>query len=148
MPTSFDKMAAKGNAFINEMGRTLGWVDDPAKTLRVLKAVLHALREQLTWEESLQMMAQLPMFMKALYVEGWSPKAPYKVKDVDAFYDLMRTYNVVDEHDLPNREHAEVATQTVFVLLRQYVSAGEMEDIVSQMPKELKPLLAGSIPLM
>ncbi len=50
---NFEKYAEKGNRFIKDLARELGCPDDKKKAGRVLKAVLKALRNRLSHEESM-----------------------------------------------------------------------------------------------
>jgi uncharacterized protein (DUF2267 family) len=49
----------------------LGFPEDKKLSTRVLRAVLHALRSRPTIQQFFQMMAQFPMVLKAIYVDGW-----------------------------------------------------------------------------
>ena len=80
MSLDFKKFAEKGNQFLNELAKELGHPEDTAMAGRKLRAVLHATRDQLTTEESLQLLAQLPLFLKAIYVENWKRASKKKRK--------------------------------------------------------------------
>lgn len=85
---NFDKYSHKANEILNELSVKLGCPSDKDKAWRILRSVLHALRNRLTAEESLQLIAQLPMYLKALYVDGWKlRKDNYKIKHIDEFLD-------------------------------------------------------------
>ena len=140
MSLDFDKFAAKGNKFLKDLAKELGHPKDRAKAGRKLRAVLYATRDQLTMEESLQLLAQLPMFLKAIYVEQWkSGKRKNKIKHVEEFIDVIKQYDFkTASHDFTNDDEIENAAVVVFLCLRQYISLGEMEDIKAVLPKELK----------
>src|SRR5437868_4188083 len=69
MAIDFDKYAAKGNELLNLLADDLQVPADKAG--RILRSVLHAIRNRLSVQESLQVIAQLPMALKALYVDQW-----------------------------------------------------------------------------
>ncbi len=48
-------------------------LSDRHAAYRVLRAVLHALRDRLTVAETVDLGAQLPMLIRGLYYEGWTP---------------------------------------------------------------------------
>ena len=73
MSYHFNQYASEGNQFLKELAKALGNAENIAKAGRTLKSVLHLLRNQLTIEESLQLIAQFPMFLKAVYVSEWKP---------------------------------------------------------------------------
>jgi uncharacterized protein (DUF2267 family) len=143
MALHFDKYAQDGKAFVNHLAGSLGYADDPAKAGRVLKAVLHALRDRISPEESLQLLAQLPMFLKAVYVEGWHRLSPLpRIKHLEDFIDeVVAADGKTGVWDFPTDAAAEHAIRTVFEALRKYVSEGEIEDIRAELPKALAELL-------
>lgn len=147
MSIDFNKYAAKGNQFVNRLAREFGQSEDTAKAGRKLRAVLHALRDILTIEESIQMVAQLPMFLKAVYVEGWKIRGKKKkIKHVEDFIQLIRKYDErSDTVDFNDDEDVERTAIVVFHLLREYISLGEMQDIESILPKDLKYLTGQNI---
>jgi len=71
MQINFDKYAQTGRDFVKKIATKLGDPDDLEVAGRLLRSTLHVLRDQSTPEESVQFISQLPMFVKALYVDGW-----------------------------------------------------------------------------
>jgi uncharacterized protein (DUF2267 family) len=140
MALNFNKFAEQGNGFIKDLSKELGYPEDILRAGRVLKAILHALRNQLTTEESLQLLAQFPMFLKAVYVEKWtlhrSTKKPRRFKDF--FHEIKTIDKKTGEHDFPSDANIDHSLSVVFMALRKYVSLGELEDIKAVLPKELK----------
>ncbi|RYY33003.1 DUF2267 domain-containing protein, partial [archaeon] len=67
MTMNFDQYALTGKEFLNKVAFELGDEEDTSRASRLLRATLRTLRDQSTPEESLQMISQLPMFIKALY---------------------------------------------------------------------------------
>lgn len=143
MALNFKKFAAEGTHFVNDLARELGYPKDTVRAGRVLKSIMHALRNQLTVEESVQLLAQLPMFLKAVYVESWTLHKPSKkAKHLDDFYKEIRAINqLTAENDFPNDDSIDNALSVVFMALRKHISLGELEDIKAVLPKELKPIL-------
>lgn len=140
MESIFDKYASDGNKFIIELADKLNHPEDTARAGRKLKAVLHTLRNHLTIEESVQMLAQLPMFMKAIFVDKWSLRNNAKrTKHLDDFYkEVQNTIKETSQLDFPHLVDASEATSVVLFMLKRYVSEGEMEDLRAVMPKDLK----------
>ncbi len=142
MALNFNQFAAEANAFMKEYSKQLNLSTDKDKAGRVLSSILHGLREIISIEESLQLMAQFPMFLKAVYVNGWSNHKKYRVKSMEEFIDLIREFNgVTSLHDFENDEIAENYINTTFIVLRKYVSLGELEDIRTELPKDLKSMV-------
>jgi uncharacterized protein (DUF2267 family) len=122
MPLNFDKYAAKGNEFINALETEL---ENKGRdhAARVLRSVFRALRNRLSVNESMQFAAQLPMALKAVYIDGWKPgKKQKRIQTMDDFAN-----EVIHEDGL-----------TVMRTLSNYVSAGEMKDISSVFPISMK----------
>tara|TARA_R110002050_G_scaffold286468_3_gene437002 strand:- start:86232 stop:86684 length:453 start_codon:yes stop_codon:yes gene_type:complete len=144
MALNFNQYATEGNTFLKEYTKELDLGKDTDKAGRIFTAIMHALRDIIPPEESLQLIAQLPMFLKAVYVNGWTiKKTRPKIKHIPEFLDLVR------EHDGPasindfeySDEVAEQYVDTTFIYLRKYISLGEMEDIRDGLPKDLKSLI-------
>lgn len=145
MGVNFDKYAREGNFFIKELAKELDMEHDLDRAGRIITSILQALREVIPISESFQFMAQLPMFLKALYVNGWSmnKKGP-KIKNREQFMKLVReqqpqSANVDFGYELEDTSRYVEAT---LIFLRQYVSAGEMKDIRDTLPKDLKNLFS------
>ena len=140
MALDFDKFATKGNKFLKDLAKQLGHPEDIPKAGRKLRAVLHATRDQLSMEESLQLLAQLPMFLKAVYVENWKSTRKKKgIKHVEDYLKEIQRYDFrTAKNDFTNEDEVENAAVVVFLCLRRYISLGEMEDIKAVLPKELK----------
>ena len=142
MSLNFNQFASEANAFLKEYTEGLSLGDDREKAGRILSSILHGLREVISTEESLQLMAQFPMFLKAVYVNGWSSHKKKKVKSMTDFIDLVREFDgVTSINDFRSDEVAENYINTTFILLRKYISLGELEDIRTELPKDLKSMV-------
>ena len=142
MSLNFNHFAAEANSFLKEYTKELNLNNDTDSAGRILTSILHGLREIISTQESLQLMAQFPMFLKAIYVNGWSSHQKRKIKHMKEFIDLVRDFNGVTAfHDFENDELADNYIHTTFILLRKYISLGELEDIRSELPKDLKSIV-------
>jgi uncharacterized protein (DUF2267 family) len=96
-------------------------------------AVFHALRDRLTKEEASQLAAQLPEPLKAVWSAGeCSGRRPTEL-DRNAFY-----AHVMREARLASTREARWMTLAVFAALKEQLSPGEAEDVMAQLPKDLK----------
>ena len=146
MGLNFNQYAKEANSFLKDYTKQMSLNDDVEKAGRILSSVLHGLRAIISTEESLQFMAQLPMFLKAVYVNGWTLKEKRRVKSMVDFIDLIRKYDgKTSVHDFESDEKAENYIKTTFIVLRKYVSLGELEDIRNEMPKDLKSIIYQNI---
>ncbi len=148
MALNFNQYATEGNTFLNDYTKQLNLGRDTEMAGRIFTAIMHALREIIPVEESLQFIAQLPMFLKAAYVNGWTVKKQKpKIKRMEDFIELVKKF---DGHmavkDFSNDDDlAEKYIDVTFILLRKYVSLGELEDIRSALPKDLKSMVGSNI---
>ena len=146
MGLNFNQYAKEANSFLKDYSKQMSLNDDIEKAGRILSSILYGLRAIISTEESLQFLAQLPMFLKAVYVNGWTLKKRPKVKNMLDFIDLIRQYNgKTSVHDFESDEKAENYIKTTFIVLRKYVSLGELEDIRDEMPKDLKSIIYQNI---
>jgi uncharacterized protein (DUF2267 family) len=142
MALNFNQFAKEGNAFLKEFAKKINMPNETDKAGRILSSILHGLREVITIEESLQLISQFPMFLKAVYVNKWSTRRKKKVKTMTDFIDLIREMNGVTAlNDFESEEVAENYINATFILLRKYVSLGELEDLRTVLPKDLKSIV-------
>ena len=141
MALNFNQFAADANSFMKEYAEKLN-TEDKDKAGRILSAILHGLREVISTEESLQLIAQLPMFLKAVYVNGWSSHKKQQIKSMVEFIDLINSFDgVTSINDFESDKKTIKYIKTTFLVLRKYISHGELKDIRTELPKELKSLI-------
>ena len=131
MALNFNKFAVEANTFLKAYTKKLN-LKDTEKAGRILSSI----------EESLNLIAQFPMFLKAVYVNGWTTHKKEKIKSMSEFIDLVRKYDgVTSVYDFESDDVAENYIFTTFIQLRKYISLGELEDIRTELPKELKSMV-------
>ena len=146
MGLNFNQFAKEANMFLKEYSEELNLDKETDKAGRILSSILHGLREVISTEESLQLIAQFPMFLKAVYVNGWSGHKKKKIKNLVEFIDLIREFNgVTSIYDFESDEIAENYIKSTFIVLRKHISLGELEDIRTVLPRELKSLIYQNI---
>ena len=143
MAINFDKFAAEGNEFINELSRNLGHENNKAQVGILLRAVLHELRDCLTFAQSLNLISQFPMFLKALYVEQWKhSEHPPRIKTLEEFA------NRVEEEQRKfgerqfnwNESTIDLVSTVLNTLYKKYLTEGQIEDMRAELGGELKSL--------
>jgi uncharacterized protein (DUF2267 family) len=139
----FDKHAQVGNELLGHLASEIGEPDNLKKADRMLKAVLHTLRDSIPMEESFQFMAQLPLIVKGIYVSDWKYSTqPKKIRHLDAFIEEVKIKdNMTGEGDFKNSDKASLLIKKVFKVLGQYASRGEWKDILANLPRDIRPLL-------
>jgi uncharacterized protein (DUF2267 family) len=105
------------------------------KAERATAAVLHALRDRLTPEEARQAVAQLPRELKEIWASGERLGRTVERMHRRSFYDRVR-----GEARLTSMTEARDATRAVFGALKEQISPGEADDILAQLPRDLKEI--------
>lgn len=100
---------------------------------RMTAAVFHALRDRLTPEEADQVVAQLPQELKDVWLEGEATERQPVKMDRQEFY-----ARVAREAGLQKTALARWTTLAVFAALKEQLTPGEAEDVMAQLPKDLK----------
>lgn len=119
--------------WINELAERLGWASKRS-ALRLLRVVLHEIRDRLSQDELAQFSAQLPLLIRGMLFEGWVPKRTPKLeRNADAFAQEIAT-QVGEESEYRGPEDIHY----VFELLNNRISRGEVEDIRARLPESLR----------
>jgi uncharacterized protein (DUF2267 family) len=138
-PTRFDildRSVEKTHVWLNDLAEELG-TDDPQYAYRVLRAFLHALRDRLSVDEAAQLAAQLPIFIRGVFYEGWDPsRTPERDRDVDTF--LRR---IGGDALLAGETEASLAATAASRVLSRHISTGETESVLHMLPEHLRELL-------
>jgi uncharacterized protein (DUF2267 family) len=135
---TFSTTVDKTNRLLKEIEQSYGWPPERRnQSYAALRAVLHALRDRLTVDESAQFAAQLPMLVRGVYYDGWDPSRVPRKMTSDEF---LRGVRQAFPYDV--KGGIEQLIQTVLHSLRRHVTEGEWEDIKASLPKELTSVLA------
>ena len=147
MGINFEKFAAEGNEFINELSRNLGHENEKGHVGILLRAVLHTFRNCISVAQSLNFISQLPMFLKAIYVEQWKfSEKPERIKSLKEFAkkveDEQRRFG---ERQFEWNEPTIDLVKTVFYSLNRYTTPGQIEDMLAELPSGIKGLFPESV---
>ncbi|SKC83432.1 DUF2267 domain-containing protein [Ohtaekwangia koreensis] len=144
MLLEFDKYAVKGNEFLNRLEENLQ-TTDRAHAARVLRSTFRVLRNHLTFEESLQLLAQLPMVIKAVYVDGWRKGNHRKIKTMDdLLIEIVQQDGLNAWDDFSDKDDIVNAVRAVIDTMRLYVSAEEMEQALGTLPRRVQVIFEES----
>jgi len=101
-----------------------------------LRIILHALRDRLTVQVAAQLAAQLPLLVRGIYYEGWSPSAVPVKMDQEAFLGRIRQeFRYSIDGDIPQ------LVDTVLQALRKHVTQSEWDGMKSTLPKDMATAL-------
>ena len=139
MPKSYNNTIKKTidltGHWIEQLDENLGW-EDKTKTFRLLRFTLQALRDILPINEAAQFSAQLPLFVKGMFFEGWNPSDnEYERHDKEGFFEKIEYMMMPDEID-----DIESAVTSVFQLLNAHISPGEIMDVRANLKKKLQDI--------
>jgi len=130
-----DTSVQKTNIWLKDLMERLETADRHQAYL-ALKATLHALRDRLSIEEAAQLGAQLPMVVRGLYYEGWRPAGkPDRASSWETFMKPVYLAVCQDGSWTP-----EEVVSAVFDVLCRHVSGGEIDDVIGQLPRDIRSL--------
>jgi uncharacterized protein (DUF2267 family) len=135
-PTIIERSVEKANIWLKDVANELG-DEDRQYAYRVLRAVLHALRDRLTIDVAAKLASQLPTLIRGIYYEDWDPsRTPMPAHTVDTFLE-----HVVSEGRFSGETEASVAVTAVAAVLRKRLTPGEIDAILTVMPEKLRVLI-------
>ncbi|CAD5265415.1 MULTISPECIES: DUF2267 domain-containing protein [unclassified Imperialibacter] len=145
MVLDFEKYAMRGNEFIHQLEANLG-VEDRAHAARILRSTFRVLRRHITTEESMQLLAQLPMALKAVYVDGWKLDDYPRVKNVDDFLvEIAEAEGSTAWRDFGCQEEILEAVKAVIRTMALYISQEEISHALGTLPKKINEALAKGV---
>jgi uncharacterized protein (DUF2267 family) len=131
---NFDHTLQEAHSWLNAIAEQMG---NPNRQLayHALRGVLFALRDRLTVDEVFDLSAQLPMLIRGLFFEGYQVTGKPQKYHADEF--LARV-----EHEVRSAGggNAERAVRAVLTVLQNHVAGGEIEEIIDELPKDIRRL--------
>jgi uncharacterized protein (DUF2267 family) len=133
---TFDKTIHKTNTLLKQIETELGWENQRNMSYAVLRAVLHALRDRLTVQEAADLAAQFPLLVTGVFYDGWNPAiVPKKIHKDEFIAEIRKSFTFSIDRSIN-----EVII-VVLGVLRKHISEGELEDVLSVLPKDLSSML-------
>jgi uncharacterized protein (DUF2267 family) len=121
--------------WLNLLEGELGW-KDRSRSYRLLRETLHGLRDFLTVQEAASLSAQLPLLLRGIFFEGWTPAStPVRPRTADAL--LARITEAFA--DAPLLE-PDVAIAAVFSVLRRRIDPGEYDQVARSLRRPIREL--------
>ncbi len=132
---SLDNATHQVNVWLNELTDLMHW-DDKQHSYRLLRSVLHALRDWMNPDEAADLGAQLPMLVRGIYYEGWNPSAtPVTERNRDDFVARLQTDFKTDPLGNP-----DAAITAVLTVIASHLNHGELIQVRDTMQKPLREL--------
>jgi uncharacterized protein (DUF2267 family) len=140
MPTTrvdaVERSVQKTLMWLRDFAAELGSEDEEA-AWRMLSAYLQVLRDRLTVDEAAQLAAQLPQLLRGVFWEGFDPgRQPDRIRDRETF--LSR---VAERAQLTHWADAAPVVAAATRVVRRHVSEGEVDDVLAQLPGEIRRTL-------
>ena len=130
-----DHAIQQTHIWINDLDAKLGWANK-GRSYRLLKVLLHAVRDHLQTNEAVDFAAQFPTLLRGVYYEQWRPAATLvKERDRASFLARIDRAFVSDPID----DVADAVT-SVFSFLSDKISAGEISDVRKSLPRHVRDL--------
>ncbi len=128
---SFERSLEHANQWLNELRDRAG-LADKGEAYAVLRAVLHALRDRLPVYGAADLAAQLPLLLKGVFFDGWTPAGkPVKMDDSEFLAAINR--------GIPGAPaEIEQPAACVFRMLAERLAPGTLDKIALLLPKRLQ----------
>lgn len=136
--TAFARTTHKSQLWINEMQKELKWLNGDS-LYHLLRAVLQSLRDQMSVHEAAHFSAQLPLILRGAFYEGWNPRAE-RLTGVSKDDFIAAVKGRLSQAGMPRFE-LEDGVLTALNVIKKHISAGEMDDLVSQVEPSLKTFI-------
>jgi uncharacterized protein (DUF2267 family) len=129
----FDKDLTKANEWFKEMMKISELDED--KGHKLLRGFMREFRDRLPPDTAVKFAAQLPVLWKGIFYEDWKiSNKPIKYSKSE-FVSRVHSYVANDPNIVPD----EVVRRIIAFFSRK-ISEGEMQDIISVLPKEMKEM--------
>jgi uncharacterized protein (DUF2267 family) len=116
------------NVWLKDILDQLKW-QSKNSAYQALRGTLHALRDRLPTEEAIQLAAQLPLPVKGVYFDGWTPRDKPEKYNKEEFARRVHEQFQLD----PDLNPAEIIRAVLRVMYR-HMGKGELGDVKSNMP--------------
>jgi uncharacterized protein (DUF2267 family) len=133
--STIDHTIQLANEWVHQIDELMPW-NDSNKSFRLLRAVLHTVRDMLGVEEAAQLAAQLPLFIRGVYFDGWNPSVtPAALREKPDF-----VARIIEGFAPDLLEEPESLISHVLSVINTRVSPGEMRDVRGSMRKSVRDI--------
>jgi uncharacterized protein (DUF2267 family) len=123
------------NEWVHQIDEMVPW-NDSNQSFRLMRATLQTVRDLLVVDEAAQLAAQLPIYLRGVYFEGWDPsKTPSQHREKS---DVIA--RICDDFKGGQLDDPENAIGIIFSFLNTRISAGEIEDVRGSLRKSLREI--------
>ncbi len=124
----------------------LHWERDAERGIRILRTVLHSLRDLLRLDDAIAVLMLLPHPMKALFIENWNTSDLAGVPpELSSFVDVIRRKaGKLAFCDFATPAETEKSIQHIFNYIRQQLTREQMRDLQRCLPSLVRPFAHAS----
>jgi uncharacterized protein (DUF2267 family) len=142
-PLNFDKFASEGNQFVNDVAHGLGM--PRATAARIIRAVLHAIRDRMPPDDAIQFAQGLPMALKAVFIDQYNlSDTPVIIRREEDFINFVRSKDAyLAGIDFPDDQSVKNAIHYVFNVLYGYMDHGQLNQVRHVVGHEIVDLIDG-----
>lgn len=134
----FDKTLQTTHIWLDQIMERIG--PDRQVAWKVLSIVLHKLRDRLPVEEAAHLGAQLPMLVRGVYYDQYTPaQQPLKCRTREEFVEEVAEW-LADTRGVD----PELAITAVFETLSRHIDEGQVEKIKGVLPEPIRQLWIGA----
>ncbi len=121
----------------------LHWDRDIEKSVRILRTILHSLRDLLTLDEAIAVLLLLPHAMRALFVENWNTAdLPSVSPEASDFLDVVRKKaGKLAFCDFATKTETEKSVCSVFGYIQSRLTYDQMLGLMRHLPSLVRPYL-------
>lgn len=135
----FTRACHTAEVWVSAVAQQLG-TEDRHYAYRVLRAWLHTVRDRVTVDGAAHFAAQLPMLLRGLFFDGWTPsRVPVK-------YDAEQLVLTVAQEANVSLADARTAIPAVTAALTERCAPGQLDHLLAQLPGPIRALLRPSTP--
>lgn len=121
--------------WINELRDRLDWTSS-RDALRLMRVTLAQVRDHIGHDELAQLSAQMPLLVRGMFFEGWSPShTPIKDRSAETFVAAIS-----DQVSEVQEWRGPEDITAVFQTLNARISEGEIADVKANLPKHIRAL--------
>lgn len=139
----FEKFVQDANSYVKKLAADLGHPDELGRVFIIWRAVMHAIRERIQISESFDLMSQLPLLLKGMYVHNWKyhEKPPLDYDTIEEMKTVVKKYqDQYGEQQFDWSKSTEEIISITLLSLNEYLTEGQLEHVKGQMPEEVKSL--------
>lgn len=131
----FDHTLQLTHIWLDDLMHFLGW-SDRQRAYHALRAVLHGLRDHLPVNNAAHLSAQLPLLLRGVFFEGWSPANPSLKERTE--HQFLAHVNEAFLFDV-EADGRQIVT-AVCRVLSKHVTPGEVDKIRHVLPAGIRKL--------